>query len=333
MSASTSNNLRLGAFVMAGLLFLILILYMIGRNSNVFISNFQLRTQFRDAKGLQPGNNVRFAGTQIGTVKKVQILNDTTIEILFYIEEKNKVFIRKNSLTSIGSEGLVGNKVLNISPSEVPGLMAEENDILPVRETHDIDEMLETLYVTNNNVAIISEELKNTVHRFNNSTELWELLGSSDLSENLRASLLNIRRASAEAMVMVADVHTIISDVKKGEGSVGTLLKDTTFASNLNDAVTKIKLVGDNANLLADELNRTAHDLQQSVDSGKGTVNALLKDTVLAVKLNNSLSNIEKGTAHFNENMESLKHNFLFRGYFKKIERQQKKANKNLKSP
>lgn len=329
MNQSNVNNLRLGAFVLAGLLFLILMLYMIGKNSNIFSSNFQLRTHFQDAKGLQSGNNVLFAGTQIGTVKKIQILNDTTIEVLFYIDRKNKDFLRDNSLTSIGSEGLVGNKVLNITPAKIPGLPVEENDILPARETHDIDEMLETLYITNNNIAIISEELKSTVQRLNNSTELWELLGSSDLSENLRSTLSNIRRASSEAVVMVEDLHNIITDVKKGEGSVGTLLKDTAFAINLNDAVTKIKTVGDNANLLSEELKRTAYDIQQSVDSGKGAANAILKDTTLTFKLNNSLSNIEKGTQAFNENMEALKHNFLFRGYFKKLEKQQKKAKKN----
>ncbi|MFN7118180.1 MAG: MlaD family protein, partial [Saprospiraceae bacterium] len=97
MNQSASNNLKLGTFVMAGLLFLILMLYMIGRNSNIFSSNFQLKTHFRNAQGLQPGNNVRFAGTQIGTVKKVQILNDTTIEVLFYIDKRSKDFIHKNS--------------------------------------------------------------------------------------------------------------------------------------------------------------------------------------------------------------------------------------------
>ncbi|MFN7118181.1 MAG: MlaD family protein, partial [Saprospiraceae bacterium] len=226
----------------------------------------------------------------------------------------------------VGSEGLVGNKVLNIIPADEAGLPVAENDILPAREAHDLDEMLETLYKTNNNIAIISEELKTTVHRLNGSTEIWNLLGSSDLADNLRSSLSNVRQASAEAKTMVADLHYIISDVKNGQGSVGTLLKDTAFAQNLNDAVNQIKLVGNNANLLAAELNKTAQDIQQNINSGKGTAHAILRDTTLTVKLNNSLSNIEKGTQAFNANMEALKHNFLFRGYFKKLEKQAKKA-------
>ncbi len=313
---------------MSGLLFLIIMLYMIGKNSNVFSSNFQLRTHFKNAQGLQPGNNVRFAGTQIGTVKKVQIINDTTIEIIFYIDRKSKDFLHNNSLTAVGSEGLVGNKVLNIIPAETAGLPVQENDILPSRDAPDIDEMLETLYITNHNIAIISEELKNTVHRLNNSTEFWKLLGSGDLAANLRASLNNVKKASSEALAMVEDLHAVIEEVQRGEGSVGMLLQDTTFEANLNDAVNKVKQVGDNANRLAAELHQTTLDIQQSIHAGKGVANAILKDTVLTIKLNTSLSNIEAGTRAFNENMEALKHHFLFRGYFKKQEREEKKAQK-----
>lgn len=333
MAKSILNNLRLGGFVLAGLLFLIVLLYMIGRNSSMFSSNFQLRTHFRDVKGLQSGHNVFFAGKQIGTVKNVEILNDTTIEVIFYIENQNKQFIRKNSETSVGSDGLVGNRVLNIVPAKTPGSPVKSNDILPAHETPNTEEMLETLYTTNNNIAFITEQLKITALRINESKELWELLSESSISEELRTSLYNIRQASAGAVMMVDDLHTIITEVKNGEGSIGTLLRDTSFATSLNEAVEKIQLVGDNANKLANELHQTVLDIRQMVDSGKGPVPALMTDPAMTEKIKNSLINIEQSTAAFNENMEALKHNFLFRGYFKKLERQQKKEAKKEKDP
>ncbi len=326
MAKSTLNNFRLGIFVLAGLLFLIVMLYMIGKDSNMFSSNFQLRTHFQDVKGLQPGNNVLFAGKQIGTVKSVEILNDTTIEVLFYIETKNREFLRKNSLTSIGSDGLVGNRVLNIVPGATPGEPVQEDDILPAREMPDTDEMLKTLYSTNNNIAVISEELKKTVLRINESKELWELLEESDIAENLQTSLNNVRLASAEAVTTVNDLHSVIEDVKKGKGSVGSLLVDTTFSASLNEAVTTIQAAGDNANRLVSELNQTTRDIRNMIDAGQGPVQALLRDTVMTERIHNSLINIEKSTAAFNENMEALRHNFLFRGYFKKQEKEAKKA-------
>jgi phospholipid/cholesterol/gamma-HCH transport system substrate-binding protein len=82
----TSNNIKLGVFVLAGLLFLILLLYMIGRNRNLFGRNYVLKARFENVQGLIPGNNVRFAGIQAGTVKKIQILNDTMIEVTMFID-------------------------------------------------------------------------------------------------------------------------------------------------------------------------------------------------------------------------------------------------------
>jgi phospholipid/cholesterol/gamma-HCH transport system substrate-binding protein len=323
---TTFNNLRLGAFVMAGLLFLVLLLYMLGKKGNLFGADFPLRTRLRDAKGLQAGHNVRFSGIQVGTVKSVVILNDTTIEVVFMVEEAQKEFIHKNAIVAIGTEGLVGNHVLNISPGKGPGLPVDKNDILAAKEPVDTDAMLETLSKTNKNILDISEGLKSTVERINNSKELWDLLGNSGIAANLKSSLNSIRNASGEAELTVGDVHAIIDDVKNGKGSAGMLLKDSTFADNLNQAVEKIKRAGDNANQLILELNKTADDLHRQLNSGKGSFGTVMQDTAVANKLSLSISHIEQGTKGFNENMEALKHNFLFRGYFRRQEKQKAKA-------
>jgi phospholipid/cholesterol/gamma-HCH transport system substrate-binding protein len=116
-----------------------------------------------------------------------------------------------------------------------------------------------------------------------------------------------------------------VSDVKNGKGSLGGILKDTALLVNLNAAVDNIKMVGDNANNLATELNSLTQDVKKDINNGKGTLNAVLKDSSLVQKLNKSLDHLEEGTDNFNQNMEALKHNFLFRGYFKKLEKQKKK--------
>src|SRR5574339_214522 len=111
MAKQMVNNIKLGVFVMAGLLFLILLLYMIGKNKNLFGSNFILKARFENVQGLQTGNNVRYAGIESGTVKKITILNDTVVEVVMVIDDKMKSIIRKNAIVSIGTDGFVGNKV------------------------------------------------------------------------------------------------------------------------------------------------------------------------------------------------------------------------------
>lgn len=328
MVRQTVNNIKLGIFVLAGLLFLILVLYMIGKNRNLFGSNFILKVKFENVQGLKSGNNVRYAGIDVGTVRKINFINDTLMEVVMTIDDKAKTIIRKNAIASIATDGLVGNKVVNITSAKQPSALAEDGDVLSSKKPVDTDEMLRTLYKTNNDVADIAENLKSTVSRINNSTALWSVLNEKGLPQNLRLSAYHVRLAATKANDMVNDLYAIVKNVKNGGGSLGAILTDTAFAYNLNAAVTKIKTVSDHADLLSQQLSQVVTGIQADVNDGKGVVRALLKDSGIVIKLNESLDNVQKGTDGFNQNMEALKHNFLFRGYFQKIENQKKQESK-----
>lgn len=327
MATRRIDNVKLGIFVLVGLIMLIFALYMVGKDTNLFSKNYILKVQFDNAKGLMIGNNVRYAGIQVGTVKKINFLNDTTIEVVMLIDEKMKSYIHKKDEVSIGTDGLVGNKILNITHGEDRTALAENDDILVTKKNIDTDEMLEVLNKTNVNIALISEDLKMTVQRLNNSTAFWEILNDKTMPTNLKKTLVNVRNATDKADNLVAELQTVVSDIKNGKGSIGGILRDTAMLVNLNSAVDKIKLVGDNANNLANELNILTQGVKQDINNGKGTINAVLKDSILVQKLNQSLNHIEEGTSNFNQNMEALKHNFLFKGYFKKLEKNKKKEN------
>lgn len=327
MAKRAINNIKLGIFALAGLLFLVLLMYMIGKNRNIFGSTYTLKTRFENVQGLVPGNNVRFAGIGAGTVKRIRIINDTSIEVTMIIDEKMKTIIRKDAIASIGTDGLVGNKVVNILPSGEGGPLAEPGDVLPAKRPISTEEILQTLNNTNRDVAYIASQLKITVQRINGSEALWSLLGDPALPKDLRQSVANIRTATGKANEMVINLNDVVLDVKNGKGSLGAVIKDTSFANNLNDAILKMGRVGAITDSLVDQLRSLVVDVHGQVASGKGTVNLLLKDSVLATHLRESLANIEKGTAGFNQNMEALKHNFLFRGYFRKLERQRREIN------
>lgn len=234
--------------------------------------------------------------------------------------------IHKNAVASIGTEGLVGNKVVNITPSKHPAPFAEENDILPVRRAVNTDEIIETLYHTNSDVAQIAAGLKVTVDKINNSSALWSLLSDESIPQNLRTSVATIRATTGKAFKMANDLDELIAGVNAGEGSLGNILKDSALAINLNGAVVKISKVGEESDSVANAIKQLIRGIQDDVSNGKGTVNAVLKDSLIVKKIAISLDNIQKGTDGFNSNMEALKHNFLFRGYFRKLEKHKQKG-------
>lgn len=328
MNKNTFSNARLGIFVGSGLLFLILLLYMIGKNRSMFGSNYILKARFENVHGLVEGDNIRFAGIEAGSVKSIRLINDTLIEVTMLIDKSMENIIHSNAVASIGTEGFVGNKVINIVPSKQPAALAKEGDVLLSKKNVDTDEILQNLSATTNDVNRIASELKTAVLRFSNDNNFWKLLRDPSIPGDIKAAISKIRLTATRASQAVTNINIIAEDLKNGKGSAGRILRDSALAQHLNEAVLKINKVGNEVDTLAFQINLIVNKIHSDVDSGNGLVNALLRDSFIVEKINASLSNIQKGTDNFNQNMEALKHNFLFKGYFRKLEKQQKKKTK-----
>jgi len=326
MSTNSQNNVRLGIFVTIGVLILVVSLYIIGKNQNFFGSSYSLRARFRNVSGLMVGNNIRYSGIQSGTVSKIAVIDDTTIEVTMLVDVKMRPYIHQGASASIGSEGLMGNKVINITPGNAQLPLLAEGEMLLTKKVASTDEMLETLSSTNNDVQVIAENLKNTVIKLNNSTALWQVVNDSTLPGNIRLSMDNIRQATEQINEFSAAINEMVKEAEKGEGVAGTLLKDEAAATDLKNAIRNISRISEDAKLLIAHTDSAVKQLDHNVNNGPGAAHAVLKDTGIVKKLTTSLGNIEKGTAAFSENMEALKHNFLTRGYFKKQAKKQKKA-------
>lgn len=322
MAKRTIPHIKLGIFVLAGIAFLILLLYIIGKNQNLFGKTFMLKARFENTNGLMRGNNIRFAGIDAGTVKSVNIINDTTIEVILMIRTDMKNYIRKNATVSITTDGLMGNKLVNIQPVKSPASLVQEGDILLSEKGPDTDEMLKVLSNTNNDLAFIAKELKQTVQKLNNSKPVWDVLNDATLPLNIRHALDRLRQASDHMNATMTGLEAIVYDVRAGKGSVGQLLTDTTIAADVKESVARFRQVSHQADTLAIRINGVVDSLQREILYGDGTIHALLKDKDMNIRLMNSLKNIESGTDNFNQNMEALKSSFLFRGYFRRLEKQ-----------
>lgn len=325
MKNNTVDNAKLGAFVVAGLVFLIFSLYMIGRNRNLFGSSFRVSANFRNVNGLMAGNNVRFSGIDVGTVERIEIMSDTLVRVTMVLEKGVRKFVKKNAVASVGTDGLMGNKLININSINKPAPQVEEGDVIASLRPIEGDEMLRTLNTTNENMAAISDDLRRITQRINNSNGLWKLFSDTTVLHDIKETGKNLKHAGFKIAETMDQASELLKNVQKGKGLAGTVLTDSTMSSKLKTTIGNMEEVSKRSVQLTGNLN----EILKQVKYGKGSAaGAMVADTTMERKLRATLFNVEQGTQRFNENMEALKHNFLFRGYFRKQEKLEKSKQK-----
>ncbi|ALD20653.1 MlaD family protein [Hymenobacter sp. DG25A] len=321
---TAANNVRLGVFVLAGLVCLILLLYMLGRKQNMFSNTLDINADFRAVNGLLTGNNVRFAGIMVGTVEGIDIVGDTTVRVRMSLRREVQPFIKKSAIASIGTDGLMGNTIVNITAMPEPAPPVANGDKLRSRQPVRIEAMLNTLQRTNQNLVGITEDMKEVTGKLNNSSAMWELIGDKKVANSLRASVKHAEGTMARMDAASRDVQTLARDARRGRGVVGYLFTDTSFAGQMKHTMGRASRLS----ATADTMTTTLNTITRRVQAGQGPLGTLLVDTTMAGRLQQSMGNLEQGTARFNQSMEALQHNFLLKGFFKRQQKKKARAEK-----
>lgn len=322
MANTKSQNIRLGIFILIGTILLIIALYFIGSRQNLFGKTFVLKARFENVNGLMEGNNVRFSGIDVGTVKDVEIINDSTVEVTMIIEEKVRKFIKKNAVASVGTDGLMGNKLVNIIVMKGNFKSVEDGDELETVAPLDLADALTTLNATNKNLVSITDNLVDFTNQISEENTLWKLLSDSTVATDVKTAVMNLKNTSAQSLMIAKDLKKISNEIKNGKGMAGTLINDTTFSAQLENTIGKLEKFGDSLNMVSSDISAIVDDLKK----GKGSAGKLLNDTTLIHQLTKSLVEIEKGAAGFEQNMEALKTSWPFKRYFKKKAKENKRG-------
>ncbi|WP_347925607.1 MlaD family protein [Pontimicrobium sp. SW4] len=327
MKNTNSQKLRLGLFVITGTVLFIVGVYLIGQRQNMFKKTFTISAYFQNVNGLQNGNNVRYSGIDIGTVKDITMINDSTIKVEMSIDEKIITHIKKNAIATIGSDGLVGNMILNIVPGNGHSDIISNGDTIESYSKIGADDILSTLSVSSENAAILTSDLlKITTAMLKGKGTVGLLLNDTIMAQDLKQSVTNLKLASRSATNTINELNTIISSLKTNDETVlGMLMNDTITGEKLKNIVGHLETSSIEIENVLSNINATVEDFNSS---DEGAYNYILKDTSLVNSLKTTLKNINEGTDKFNQNMEALKHNFLTRGYFRKLERQEKREAK-----
>lgn len=325
MKRTAKENIRLGIFVILGTLFLLIGAYLIGDRQNLFGETFELHAIFKNVNGLQTGNNVRYSGINVGTVSRITMENDTTIRVIMNMDGGMLDHIKQNAIATIGSDGLVGSMIVSIVPGDEVAPLVQDGDQIKTFSRIGAKDMLSTLNLTNENAALLTSELlRSTVALNEGRGVLGRLLYDTIMAQNLDRTAGNLRRASAQAGQILENLNTQIQELDLEHSIAGILLTDSLSGQQFKEVIGDIGRVSKRM----DTLSTTLDSLTRKINRAEGAVNYLSTDTTLVRRIENTMENIEEGTARFNENMEALKHNFLTRRYFKKLEKEAAKEDK-----
>jgi phospholipid/cholesterol/gamma-HCH transport system substrate-binding protein len=225
---------KLGMFVTIGLLLFIVTIYLVGRQKNIFGSTFNLKTVFKSVSGLQQGNNVRFDGINVGTVDNIQIMSDTAVEVDIVVQKDVQRFIKKDATASIGSDGLMGDKVLVIGPGTASQPPIEENAVLNSESPIDMEEIMGSVKSTAENAKLITDQLALFTYKMNNNNGLLhKLMGDQGFADDLKSTMSNLQ-ASSDNFAKFTD------KMNSGQGALGKMV-DPKFANKLDSTLTNLQ--------------------------------------------------------------------------------------------
>ncbi len=317
------RNTRLGIFVITGILLFLFAIFYVGSEQSLFNANFPLRANFVDVNGLQKGNNVWLSGVKVGTVREVNIIDNSMVQIEMRIDQKLRQFIKEDALASISSEGFVGNTIVVIEPGSSPQAVAD-NAIIRTGQQTSTQDMMNALQTTAENITNITHELRQIMQEAGKEGTLGSLLTDTTLGPEIKLTIDNIQTTGRRSAVLTSDVIQMLTQLKNNEsGVVNTLLTDTSFSRTYEETLANIKTAGEQAAAASAELTA----LVEKIDNQKNAMGVVLNDTAFANNIQKTADQLSEGVAKFNENMEAAQHNFLLRRYFKKKKRQEEKEN------
>lgn len=290
---------RLGIFIFLGTILLVISIFMIGNKEKLFVTTIEIKSYFNQIEGLKSGAPVRLSGYDIGSVSEIKLVDAKTgnVEVKMRIENDLLHFIRLDSEASIETEGLVGKKIVSITPGSPESEIIADGGI--VKSKNPV------------NIAAIIEQTESTMAYLKNLTkDLSEIIAKTNQGEGTVGKLINDEKLYYSAVQITQTADKSLKEMTGRLTEISDILVDLGknvkgIISNVDDAT------GDLKNLIA------------NVENGEGLAGALLTDKKLADSVKTMIANLTRtskdaqlATSSLAENMEALKHNWLFKGYF-----------------
>ncbi len=294
------SQLKVGLTVLVSSITLGILILLMSGTGGFLTRKITLKSYFDNAGGLREGAPVRLQGVDIGNVSGIRVVSDparrlTPVEVTLKVNTKYHGNLRKDSVTLLSTAGVLGETYIDIDSAQAHAAEAQPGDVLPTRETPDIQDVVRASQSTLQNLDALEKRVDRILAFIESGQgSIGKVIYDPSLYDRLNAT--------------VVQFQGLVNDVISGKGSIGKLLVDDQLYRSANATIDKLNAIIDQLNagngtagkLLKDPtLYNTANDtianvkkLTDDVNAGKGALGVLAKDQVFANKLQNTMSKL-----------------------------------------
>jgi phospholipid/cholesterol/gamma-HCH transport system substrate-binding protein len=315
MDSSTRKKIMIGILSLLGGILFFIGIFFIGKKENLFSATFTVSAIFKDINGVKKGNYVYYAGYRAGIVQNITFINDSLIKVDMKMDQQLQHLIKKDSKVYIATEGLVGDKIIQIKPIFESTIAVNDNDILVAINPFDTHEIINKLLSTNNNATVISDNLAklsisiNKPHKGLISTLYNDSITLNDFTEIVHS----LKTTGKHITVLSSNLKNMIDHIDLNKGVVGALLSDTSLKRDINETIKNLNTISAYSLKVSETLNNSMQN-----PNTNNAIGVLLKDSIFAKNLKDGIENFKTSTSKLDQNMVALSHNILLRKYFKK---------------
>ena len=330
-----TRKLIVGIFVGGCLVLFGVGMFLIGNSNQLFTKSFNVFADFSKITGIQSGGKVRVAGMDAGTVTRIEVplRPDAKFRIHFRIMEKLHPIVRQDSVVTIQTDGLLGNKYLQVDAGSADAPLAQNDSLIQSKEPFDwgdlMVEMKTVVTQVNEVIAGVKDQLVSALSQIEDTAHSANLL-VKEATPNVKSILVSADKISA-------NVGEIVDGIQQGQGTVGALFKDKELYASVKRSVEKTETAVENLrdtsasakkivnkveeSEIVPQLQKTVKNLQQITLQVKEAVDKFQSasgEGGVGENLQRTLADAHEAMSDLSDSTEALKHNFLFRGFFNK---------------
>ncbi|MDB5115398.1 MAG: mce related protein [Mucilaginibacter sp.] len=313
-SSENKRAIIVGLFLALGLIVFIVGVFTLGSQSKSFAKSIHISAVFDDVSGLKVGNSVWFSGVPVGKINKIHFIGPSQVDVRMSVDESTQQYIHRNAGVHIGSDGLIGNKLIVIDGGSPQAPIVQDNDVLQAEKLTSTDDVIKVLQQNNQNLLSITGDFKLLSRKIlQGKGTVGTLMADSTMAIQLRNSMRNFEKTSASAARLADQLERFSSKMNTKGGLADKLLTDTATFNRIKSAATQFQQSAENANDVTNNLKKATDKFNRT----DNPIGVLLNDQKSAAQLQSTIDNLQKSSVKANEDLEALQHNFLLKGFFK----------------